>query len=83
MEKWADVGLASELIALGFNDGYDVATVVIGDSDFSRAIRYFQDYGKYVIVASFDDTLASSLERTADECVVLDELVADFERSSD
>lgn len=74
VEKGADIGLATEMIARGFNDSYDVAVVVTGDDDFSRAIRYVQDQGKIVEVASFQANLSSNLKRVADQCTILDEV---------
>lgn len=83
VEKGADVGLASELIALGYEEAYDVAILVTGDDDFTRAVKYVQDRGKLVVVASFEATMSASLERMADEYVPLDDLTSKFERSYD
>ena len=80
VEKGADISLATELIAHGFNDSYDVAAVVTGDDDFSRAIRYVQNQGKYVKVASFDSNFSSNLKQTADSAIVLDEVADKISR---
>lgn len=74
VEKGADIGLATEMIARGFNDSYDVAVLVTGDDDFSRTVRYVQNRGKTVEVASFSANLSSNLKRAADTCVELDEI---------
>jgi uncharacterized LabA/DUF88 family protein len=74
VEKGADIGLATELGAQGFRDSYQEAIVVTGDADFSRSIRYVQDQGKYVIVASFESQISSDLKTTADEYEKLDEI---------
>jgi uncharacterized LabA/DUF88 family protein len=74
VEKGADIGLATELIAQGFNDSYDVAVVVTGDDDFSQAIRYVQDQGKIVEVASFDANFSANLKEVADRTTVLDHI---------
>lgn len=78
VEKGADIGLATEMIARGFNDSYDVAVLVTGDDDFSRAVRYVQDQGKTVEVASFSANLSSNLKRVADAYVELDEIAEDI-----
>lgn len=80
VEKGADVGLATEMIARGFNDSYDVAVLVTGDDDFSRAIRYVQDKGKTVDVASFSVNLSSNLKRVADAYVELDDIAGDVRK---
>lgn len=73
-EKEADIRLATELIARGFNDSYDVAVVITGDKDFLRAVQYVQDQGKVVKVAAFDHTMSGDLRRTADEYVHLNDI---------
>lgn len=80
VEKGADIGLATELIAQGFGGSYEVAVVVTGDDDFSKAIRYVQDQGKTVEVASFDANLSSGLERTADSITFLGEITDSIRR---
>jgi uncharacterized LabA/DUF88 family protein len=73
-EKEADIRLTVELIAQGVVDSYDVATVVSGDRDFLKAIRYVQNQGKIVHVAAFEDSTSEVLERTADEYTALDDI---------
>ena len=80
VEKGADIGLATEMIAQGFNDCYDVAIVVTGDDDFSRSIRYVQDQGKVVKVAAFEASLSSNLRKVADDCIELDAIADDLAR---
>jgi len=73
VEKGADISLATELVAQGFNDAYDVAVVVSGDSDFERSIRHVQNQGKVVEVASFDRTASSEIKRVADTFYEIDQ----------
>lgn len=80
IEKGADIGLATELIAQGFDDSYEVATVVSGDGDFARAIKYVQDEGKIVNIASFDNHISSDFKRMADNFIQLDEIANDISR---
>lgn len=80
VEKGADIGLATELIACGFNDSYDVAIVVTGDDDFSKAITYVQDRGKLVNVASFESHASTGLKRRADEFIELDDYADEIDR---
>lgn len=80
VEKGADIGLATEMIARGFNDSYDIAVLVTGDDDFSRAVRYVQDQGKIVDVASFSENLSSNLKRAADTCLELNEIADEIRK---
>lgn len=80
IEKGADIGLATELIAQGFNDSYEVAVLVTGDADFSRSIRYVQDQGKIVEVASFESQISSDLKTTADDYVKIDGFAEEIRR---
>ena len=77
-EKEADIRLATELIAHGFNDSYDVAVVITGDKDFLRAIRHVQDQGKVVKCAAFEHTMSGDLKRTVDEFTSLDKIADDI-----
>jgi uncharacterized LabA/DUF88 family protein len=79
-QKGLDINLATELIARGFDDAYDVAIVVSGDDDFNRAIRYVQDQGKVVNVAAFESTMSADLKRRADEYIKLDDIADEIQR---
>lgn len=80
IEKGADIGLATELIAQGFNDSYELAVVVTGDADFERSIRYVQNQGKIVEVASFDSQISADFKKIADRFVSLDDVASDIRR---
>lgn len=73
IEKGVDIALATELIAQGFNDSYDVAVVVTGDADFDRAIRYVQDQGKIVEGAMFEEATSARLRDAVDDFYPLNE----------
>lgn len=77
-EKGADINLATEMIAQGFNDSYEVATVVTGDGDFSRSIRYVQNQGKIVRIASFEHSISRDFKKLADEYIELDSMVEEI-----
>lgn len=79
VEKGVDIQLATELIAQAYNHSYDVAIVVSGDEDYERAVRYVQDRGKRVIVASFRAATAPEMRKLADDYVPLDEIASDIE----
>lgn len=80
VEKGSDIRLATELIAQGFNDSYDVAIVVTGDLDFEKPIKYVQDQGKIVKLAMFERNVSSDLKTVPDEYIPLDEHVDQISR---
>ncbi|MEF8773094.1 MAG: NYN domain-containing protein [Halobacteriales archaeon] len=79
VEKGVDIQLATELIAQAYNGAYDVAILVSGDADYARAVRYVQDQGKRVVVASFEETTSSEMRKLADEYVELDSIASAIE----
>jgi len=78
IEKGADIGLATEMIIRAVDNSFDVAILVSGDDDFSRAVRAVENRGKYVIASSFEGNFSSNLKRTADEVKVLDDIAEDI-----
>jgi uncharacterized LabA/DUF88 family protein len=78
-EKGVDISLATELIAQGFNDSYDVAILVSGD-DFRRAMEYVQNQGKIVIGAMFQSTAAGKFMDTVDEFINLEDIAQKLKR---
>ncbi len=82
-EKGADIGLATEMVAQGYADSYDIATVVSGDRDFKRSIRYVQDGGKIVRVAAFERSISSEFKTVADEYVELDDHIDQIEMAEE
>lgn len=79
-EKGVDIQLATELIAQGFNDSYEVAVLVTGDADYLRAIRYVQDQGKRVVGVQFDSNTAGDLKGAVDEYIDLSEYAEELQR---
>ena len=50
-EKGVDVRLATDMVAMGLRDRYDVAVLVSGDGDFADAVQVVKDAGKHVELA--------------------------------
>jgi uncharacterized LabA/DUF88 family protein len=71
IEKGVDIELATELIAQGFNDSYEVAILVSGDADYTRAIQYVQDQGKRVVGTNFEQNASGDLKGTVDNFIDL------------
>jgi uncharacterized LabA/DUF88 family protein len=82
-EKAAAIGMAATLVSLGYNNAFDTAILVTGDSDFLEPIRTVKGLGKRIDLAAWRDSIAQDLEMEAsDDVFYLDEHRADLERSS-
>lgn len=49
VEKETDVNLAVDMVVGAFEDRYDVAMLVAGDTDYVRAVRAVQERGKRLV----------------------------------
>jgi len=73
VEKGVDVRLATDMVAAGLLNRYDVAILVSGDGDFTDAVQVVKDAGKHVELAyPRVDSLSRAL---CDVCDVFVELV--------
>jgi len=66
VEKGVDVLLATDMVAAGFRNQFDVAVLVSGDGDFAAAVQIVKDLGKHVELA-FPRCRARA-NRLVDEC---------------
>lgn len=67
VEKGVDVMLATDLLQFAWNNLYDVAVLVSGDSDFAYALQAVKNVGKHVEVAYFEGTISRDLLDVADD----------------
>ena len=72
VEKGIDIMLATDLLYFAWNDFYDVAILVSGDSDFAYALQAVKNMGKYVEVAYFENGVSRDLLNVADDRHLLD-----------
>jgi len=73
-EKAAAIGMATTLVSLAYNNAFDSAILVTGDSDFLDPIRTVKNLGKKVELAAWRDSIAQDLEMEAsDDIFYLDE----------
>lgn len=72
VEKGIDVMLATDLLQFAWNNLYDVAVLVSGDSDFAYALQAVKNVGKHVEVAYFEGTVSRDLLDVADNRHLLD-----------
>lgn len=74
VEKGVDVRLATDMVAAGLRDRYDVAVLVSGDGDFADAVQIVKDAGKHVEVAfPRSPSLSAALVDVCDRCIELTE----------
>ena len=66
VEKGVDVMLATDLLYFAWNDFYDTAILVSGDSDFAYALQAIKNMGKHVEVAYFESGISRDLLDIAD-----------------
>lgn len=66
VEKGIDVMLATDLLHFAWNDLYDIAVLVSGDSDFAYALQAVKDMGKHIEVAYFENNISRDLLDIAD-----------------
>jgi uncharacterized protein (TIGR00288 family) len=71
VEKGIDIMLATDLLYFAWNDFYDVAVLVSGDSDFAYALQAVKNMGKHVEVAYFESGGSKDLLNVADNRYLL------------
>ncbi len=72
VEKGIDVMLATDLLHFAWNNLYDVAVLVSGDSDFAYALQAVKNMGKHVEVAYFESNISRDLLDVCDNRHLLD-----------
>ncbi|MCX7111301.1 MAG: NYN domain-containing protein [Candidatus Methylumidiphilus sp.] len=71
-EKQVDVYLATQVVALAYENAYDIAMIVSGDEDYVPAIEIVQQKGKIVVVVSALSLLSDVLRKKADRVLLID-----------
>ncbi len=71
-EKQVDVYLATQIVALAYEDAYDVAILISGDEDFVPAIEIAQQKGKVIQAVATAINLSDELKRKADRVAFID-----------
>jgi len=71
-EKQVDVYLATQMVALAYENAYDIAYLISGDQDFVPAIEIVQQKGKIVVAVSASSAMSSVLKKKADRCIMID-----------
>jgi uncharacterized LabA/DUF88 family protein len=74
IEKGIDIMLATDMLHFAWNDLYDVAVLVSGDSDFAYALQAVKNMGKHVEVAYFEKSISKDLLDIADNWHLLNRI---------
>ena len=72
IEKGTDVALTTDMLTLAYDDAYDTAILVSGDTDFVEAVKAVKRKGKKVEIAMFSNAVGEELRRAADRFVPLE-----------
>ncbi len=78
-EKGIDIALTTDFISLAWENGFDTAVIVSGDSDYLEAIKRVKQKGKKVEVASFKNAMGNDMKFIGDRTIFLDDI---FEKIS-
>ncbi len=70
-EKETDINLATHMVAKGFQNSYDIAILVSGDTDYIKVVETLHNIGKTVVVAHFPHQNVSRYDEICDANIIL------------
>ena len=70
-EKETDINLATHMLAKGFQNAYDIAILVSGDTDYIKVVETLHNIGKIVVVAHFPHQNIDKYNGITDAHIVL------------
>ena len=71
VEKETDINLATHMVAKGFQNAYDIAILVSGDTDYIKTVETLHNNGKLVVIAHFKHQNVSKYEGVCDANIIL------------
>lgn len=71
VEKETDINLATHMVAKGFQNAYDIAVLVSGDTDYTSVIQTLHNIGKIIVIAHFKHQNISKYDGIYDAEVIL------------
>lgn len=75
VEKGTDINFALHAISKAYNNAYDVALVISGDTDYISLYRQLKSIGKLVIVVVVKGQKFGKIVPEVDECIILDDSI--------
>ena len=70
-EKETDINLATHMVAKGYQNAYDIAILVSGDTDYVSVIRTLHNLGKTIVIAHFQHQNISKYDGIYDAEVIM------------
>lgn len=70
-EKETDINLATHMLSKGFQNAYDIAILVSGDTDYIKVVETLHNIGKTVVIAHFPHQNVSRYDEICDANIVL------------
>ena len=71
-EKETDISLATNMISKAYQNAYDIAILISGDTDYVPVVKELNRMGKIVVIASFPKQNISKYDEFKDEHILLD-----------
>ncbi len=71
IEKETDINLATHMVSKGFQNAYDIAILVSGDTDYTSVIQTLHNLGKIIVIAHFKHQNISKYDGIYDADVIL------------
>lgn len=76
-EKETDINLATHMVAKGFQNAYDIAVLVSGDTDYIKVVETLHNIGKIVVIAHFKHQNVSRYDDICDANIILYDNILD------
>lgn len=70
-EKETDINLATHMVAKAFQNAYDIAILVSGDTDYIKVVETLHNIGKTVVIAHFAHQNVHRYDKICDANIVL------------
>lgn len=71
IEKETDINLATYMVAKGFQNAYDIAILVSGDTDYVKVVETLHNIGKTVVIAHLPHQNVYKYDKICDANIVL------------
>ncbi len=75
IEKGVDAALATDLLWYAFQNSYDIAVLISGDSDFVPPVERVRLIGKQVDLWAFKGSLSPELKNIVDKINLIDNII--------
>lgn len=72
VEKGTDINLAVNVITKAYNNAFDIAIIISGDSDFAMVFNQLKMIGKIGVVAAVKGQNIVKIKKCADNCFIMD-----------